>query len=65
MAGGLFGVGFGLVGASSPSLGWPVLFRPAVVVIAVALSGLVGVSFGFCPALKAWRLDPIEALRFE
>jgi putative ABC transport system permease protein len=67
MAGGLFGVGLGLAAAwrLAASFGWPVLFRPDVILIAVGFSGLVGVGFGFWPALKASRLDPIQALRFE
>ncbi len=67
VAGGLFGVGLGLAAAwrLAASFGWPVLFRPDVIVIAVGFSGLVGVGFGFWPALKASRLDPIQALRFE
>ncbi|HEY6105022.1 MAG TPA: ABC transporter permease, partial [Anaeromyxobacteraceae bacterium] len=67
VAGGLFGVGLGLAAAwrLAASFGWPVLVRPDVVAIAVAFSGLVGVGFGFYPALKASRLDPIQALRFE
>ncbi|HEU4384391.1 MAG TPA: ABC transporter permease [Anaeromyxobacteraceae bacterium] len=67
VAGGVFGVGLGLVAAwrLAASFGWPVLFRPDVIVVAVGFSGLVGVGFGFWPALKASRLDPIQALRFE
>ncbi len=67
MAGGLVGVllGLGAAWRLAASFGWPVLFRPDVIVIAVGFSGLVGVGFGFYPALKASRLDPIQALRFE
>jgi putative ABC transport system permease protein len=67
VAGGLIGVAFGIAGAwrLAASLAWPVLFRPAIVVIAVGFSGLVGMVFGFYPAHKAAQLDPIQALRFE
>ncbi len=63
--GGFIGVLLG-VGAAyiiSNAAGWPLLIEPMSIVLAVLFSGLVGVFFGWYPALRASRLDPIEALR--
>jgi putative ABC transport system permease protein len=67
MAGGLVGVALGLslAGWMASAFGWSMLVRPDVILLAVGFSALVGVGFGFWPALKASRLDPITALRFE
>ena len=67
LMGGLIGVMLGL-GASiviSNALKWPVLVSPLSIIVAVAFSIAVGVFFGYYPAKKASRLDPIEALRYE
>jgi putative ABC transport system permease protein len=66
-AGGLFGILLGL-GASlglKNALMVPFVFDPKIVMIAFVFSAAVGVVFGYFPALKAARLDPIEALRHE
>jgi ABC-type antimicrobial peptide transport system permease subunit len=67
LAGGVTGilVGRGVSMAVTQFLGWPTLPSLPAVIAAVAVSLTVGISFGFYPAWKASRLDPIEALRYE
>src|SRR5688572_33357863 len=67
IVGGLTGVVLG-VGASiaiGKAAGWPIVISPTSIALAFAVAGTVGVFFGFYPARKAARLDPIEALRYE
>ena len=67
LIGGLVGVGLGLAAslAVGSFLGWQVLLSPAAIGLAVAFAFVIGVFFGFYPARKAARLNPVEALRFE
>jgi putative ABC transport system permease protein len=67
LIGGLVGVLLG-VGTSmmiAELAGWRILISPAAVALAVAFAFVIGVFFGFYPARKAARLNPVEALRFE
>ncbi len=67
VGGGIIGVLAGL-GASviiARQMNWPTLTPPESVALAFLFSAAVGIFFGFYPARRASRLDPIEALRYE
>ena len=65
--GGILGVGcgIGLAEMMSHVMGTPVAISVPACIIAVAFSMVIGVVFGFVPAVKASKLNPIEALRRE
>jgi putative ABC transport system permease protein len=67
LLGGLIGIaiGLGIAGAASYSLAIPFVPRLGIILLAVGFSALIGMVFGFFPALRGARLDPIEALRHE
>ena len=67
LIGGLTGVAIGIGAAIGIAqvAGWRILLSPESVVLAVAFAFAIGVFFGFYPARKAARLNPVEALRFE
>ncbi|MBA3638939.1 MAG: ABC transporter permease [Acidobacteria bacterium] len=65
--GGIIGIGFGfgLAEAAERFLQWPTTIPANAIAMAFGFAAATGVFFGFYPARKAARLDPIEALRFE
>ncbi len=67
ITGGLIGVGLG-IGASklvTAFLHWPTLVSESSIILSFFVCAFTGVFFGYYPAQKASRLDPIEALRYE
>jgi ABC-type antimicrobial peptide transport system permease subunit len=67
LAGGVAGIALGrcISIAVTALLNWPTMLSIPAIVAAVAVSASVGIIFGYYPAWKASRLDPIEALRYE
>ncbi len=65
--GGVIGIALGLGGSEALSyyFQWRTLVAPEAILIAFGFAATIGVFFGFYPARKAARLDPIEALRYE
>ena len=65
--GGIIGVIFGIILSKLVSYfgDWPSLLSPPSIAVAFLFSNIVGIFFGYYPARKASRLNPIEALRYE
>jgi putative ABC transport system permease protein len=67
LLGGFLGIalGVGLAQVAAALLKVPAIVQPMIVLLAVVVSGGVGIFFGIYPARQAARLNPIDALRFE
>jgi len=67
LIGGIAGIALGVAGSEAISYfaEWRTLVAPESILIAVGFAAAIGIFFGFYPARKASRLDPIEALRYE
>ena len=67
LIGGAIGIGVGRLTSKTVAslMKWPTMYSAPAIIAAVAVSATVGIVFGYYPAWKASRLDPIEALRYE
>ena len=67
IAGGLIGVLLGVLASVTIKMfaGWPTYIQPWSVILSFGVCTLTGIFFGWYPAKKASRLDPIEAIRYE
>ena len=65
--GGLIGIGLGFLASYliSGIMDWPVSVSASSILLSFLFSTFVGIFFGWYPARKAARLNPIEALRYE
>ena len=72
--GGIFGILFGVAAAKgitllidsfTPGTPWPSVISMRATIVALLFSAAVGTFFGYYPARRASRLDPIDALRYE
>jgi putative ABC transport system permease protein len=67
VTGGLLGIVMGLAIAKGVAAyaGWKTIVTIWSIVLSVGVSAAVGLAFGSYPAMRAARLDPVEALRYE
>jgi len=67
VTGGVIGIGLGIVSTQviTALLSWPTVISESSIVLSFLVCAFTGVFFGYYPAQKASRLDPIEALRYE
>jgi putative ABC transport system permease protein len=67
ITGGIIGVAFGILASQLISyfLSWPTLVSESSIILSFMVCAITGIFFGYYPAQKASRLDPIEALRYE
>ena len=67
ITGGILGVFLGLLASKliTVFLSWPTLVSESSIVLSFVVCAITGIFFGYYPAQKASRLDPIEALRYE
>jgi len=67
ITGGVIGVLLGFLSTQivTMTLGWPTIISQSSVVLSFVVCAVTGIFFGYYPAQKASRLDPIEALRYE
>lgn len=67
ITGGIIGVVLGIVSSNlvTLTLSWPTIVSQSSVLLSFVVCAITGIFFGYYPAQKAARLDPIEALRYE
>jgi putative ABC transport system permease protein len=67
ITGGILGVALGLLASKliTVFLSWPTLVSESSIILSFVVCAITGIFFGYYPAQKASRLDPIEALRYE
>jgi putative ABC transport system permease protein len=67
LIGGVIGILLGIGGSNAISslAEWRTVLAPSAILLAFGFAAAIGIFFGFYPARKASRLDPIEALRYE